>query len=337
MKTQIARYRRRTDRESKGSQTHRRQVVLNVHRYVRSTIRTVTLAVILLSIAEIAPAQDPVLEVRVMDTTAESGSQNVSISIYMKNFADTVAGFALWLQLDRADLMSLHLEVDTVNTLISGWEYVESRYGSSEPHNLRIVGLADFPGPPITPSIAPQNGPLPLVRIRADIANILDTTTDRTVQMVFALAIKNFAFSDPYGQVIGTVRDSVPNTAYYACQAWEGNTCLEWELVEGPLEPFDSMFVYWDYFSYYDWDRVLVHDGSLTVTGGYVCADLNNDFFPADISDLVFLVDYMFLGGPPPLPLQAADCDGNGQIDISDLVYLVEFMFIDGPRPVCGA
>ena len=317
--------------------THRRQAVLNVRKSWQSVVKIIALAVAFLSIAGIAPAQDPVLEVRVMDTTAESGSQSVSIPIYMKNFADTVAGFALWLQLDRADLMSFHLEVDTVNTLISGWEYVESRYGSSEPHNLRIVGLANWPAPPVTPSIAPQSGPLPLVRIRADIANILDTTTDRTVQMAFNLMLENFTFSDPNGQVIGTVRDSVLDTAYYACRQWEGNTCLEWELVEGPLEPFDSMFVYWDYFSYYDWDRILVHNGSLTVTGGYVCADLDDNSFPADISDLVFLVDYMFLGGPPPSPLQAADCDGDGQIDISDLVYLVEFMFLDGPAPVCGA
>ncbi len=311
--------------------------MLNVRRPRRSAIRIIALAAAFLSIAGIAPAQDPLLEVRMMDTTAESGSQSVSIPIYMKNFADTVAGFALWLQLDRADLMSFHVEVDTVNTLISGWEYIESRHVSSEPHNLRIVGLANWPAPPNTPGIAPQNGPLPLVRMRADIANILDTTTDRTVRMIFNLTLENFAFSDPYGQVIGTVRDSVLDTAYYACQAWAGNTCLEWELVEGPQEPFDSMFAYWDYSSYYDWDRVLVHNGSLTVTDGYVCADMNNDSFPADISDLVFLVDYMFVGGPPPSPLQAADCNGDGQIDISDLVYLVEFMFIDGPRPVCGA
>ncbi len=311
--------------------------MLNVHTSLRLTIRIVTLAVVFLSIAGIAPAQSPVLQVRVMDTTAESGSQSVSIPIYMKNFADTVAGFELWLQMDRADLMSFHLEVDTVNTLISGWEYVTSRYGSSEPHSLRIIGLANLPGPPVTPSIAPQTGPLPLVRIRADIANILDTTTDRTVQMVFALAIENFAFSDPHGQVIGTVRDSVLDTAYYACQAWVGTTCLEWKYVEGPPEPYDSLLAYWDYYSYYDWDRVFVDHGSLTVTGGYVCADLTGDAYPGDISDLVFLVDYMFLGGPTPSPPQAADCDGNGQIDISDLVYLVDYMFLDGPLPVCGA
>ena len=62
-----------------------------------------------------------------------------------------------------------------------------------------------------------------------------------------------------------------------------------------------------------------------------------------DISDLVYLVDYMFTGGaPPPCPMSAnidASCCANGveeslsDIDISDLVYLVDYMFTGGPPP----
>ena len=61
-----------------------------------------------------------------------------------------------------------------------------------------------------------------------------------------------------------------------------------------------------------------------------------------DISDLVYLVDYMFTGGPAPpcWPEANVDCsdDGNGvegpeDIDISDLVYLVDYMFNQGPTP----
>jgi hypothetical protein len=61
-----------------------------------------------------------------------------------------------------------------------------------------------------------------------------------------------------------------------------------------------------------------------------------------DISDLVYLVDYMFTGGPAPVCWEEAnvDCsdDGNGvddaaDIDISDLVYMVDYMFNQGPTP----
>ena len=52
-----------------------------------------------------------------------------------------------------------------------------------------------------------------------------------------------------------------------------------------------------------------------------------------DISDLVYLVDYMFTGGPPPPVFEEADVDGNGVLDISDLVYMIDFMFNGGPPP----
>ena len=53
-----------------------------------------------------------------------------------------------------------------------------------------------------------------------------------------------------------------------------------------------------------------------------------------DISDLVYLVDYMFIGGAPPPCFEEADIDGSSGIDISDLVYLVDYMFNGGPPPV---
>jgi len=56
---------------------------------------------------------------------------------------------------------------------------------------------------------------------------------------------------------------------------------------------------------------------------------------PIDIADLVYLVDYMFNGGPAPLCWDEGDVDGSGTppIDISDLVYLVDYMFTGGPPP----
>ncbi len=53
-----------------------------------------------------------------------------------------------------------------------------------------------------------------------------------------------------------------------------------------------------------------------------------------DISDLVYLVDYMFNQGPAPVCLEEADIDATGGIDISDLVYLVDYMFTGGPAPL---
>jgi hypothetical protein len=59
-----------------------------------------------------------------------------------------------------------------------------------------------------------------------------------------------------------------------------------------------------------------------------------NEF--VDISDLVYLVDWMFTGGPAPACDGEADLNGDDVIDIADLVYFVDYMFNDGPPPaVC--
>ncbi len=65
------------------------------------------------------------------------------------------------------------------------------------------------------------------------------------------------------------------------------------------------------------------------------CGDIDGSGEGPDISDLVFLVDYMFNAGPEPPIMWSADLDGSGGIDISDLVHLVDYMFTGGPPPVC--
>ncbi len=64
--------------------------------------------------------------------------------------------------------------------------------------------------------------------------------------------------------------------------------------------------------------------------------DIDLSFTEIDVADLIYLVDYMFTGGPAPPELNLADVDGSCTIDISDLVYLVDFMFTGGPPPVIG-
>lgn len=66
---------------------------------------------------------------------------------------------------------------------------------------------------------------------------------------------------------------------------------------------------------------------------GNVNSDANGD---VDLSDLIYLVNYLFLGGPGPQCMAAANVTGdNGcSVDLSDLIYLVNFLFLGGPVPV---
>ena len=62
----------------------------------------------------------------------------------------------------------------------------------------------------------------------------------------------------------------------------------------------------------------------------------NADGDPNDqinIGDLVYMVMYMFDGGPPPACMSEADFADDGLVDIQDLMTLVQYMFQGGPPP----
>lgn len=67
----------------------------------------------------------------------------------------------------------------------------------------------------------------------------------------------------------------------------------------------------------------------------YVCGDLNDDSNGPDVSDLSFLVDYLFRGGSAPVLPSATDMDGSGSTDVADVTYLVDYLFVGGPPPSC--
>ncbi|MFH1892995.1 MAG: dockerin type I repeat-containing protein [Candidatus Zixiibacteriota bacterium] len=53
-----------------------------------------------------------------------------------------------------------------------------------------------------------------------------------------------------------------------------------------------------------------------------------------DIDDVVYLIAYIFTGGPPPdKAVCCGDADGSGGVDIDDVVYLIAYIFTGGPAP----
>ena len=65
-----------------------------------------------------------------------------------------------------------------------------------------------------------------------------------------------------------------------------------------------------------------------------VCGDANADGY-ANVADAVYLISYIFRGGPPPASLWAADVNGDGFANVGDAVYLINYIFRGGPAPNC--
>ena len=66
-----------------------------------------------------------------------------------------------------------------------------------------------------------------------------------------------------------------------------------------------------------------------------LCGDANNSG-DISISDAVYIISFIFSGGPTPALPCLGDADGSGAITISDAVYLIGFIFGGGPTPHCA-
>jgi len=64
----------------------------------------------------------------------------------------------------------------------------------------------------------------------------------------------------------------------------------------------------------------------------HICGDVDASG-AVDIDDVVYLIAYIFAGGPAPAPLESGDADCSGGVDIDDAVYIIGYIFSGGPPP----
>ncbi len=66
--------------------------------------------------------------------------------------------------------------------------------------------------------------------------------------------------------------------------------------------------------------------------GSYKCGDCNSDNL-VNVSDVVFLINYLFKGGSEPYPSASADVNLDQKVTVSDVVYLINYLFKGGLEP----
>ena len=67
----------------------------------------------------------------------------------------------------------------------------------------------------------------------------------------------------------------------------------------------------------------------------YIPGDCNNDG-GVDVSDIVFLLNYLFNGTSPPDPLCIGDVNDDGKVNVTDVVYLINYLFAGTSAPQNG-
>ncbi len=272
------------------------------------------------------------LELFVGHETAVKAETGVEIPIYFNNYIDTIAGFQIWIQNSRPDLMEYNLTFDTTGCLTSGWSVGTNSLGGFN-QDILITATRDIQE---SNFIFPQSSDVPLLKIYVDTYDIPEFLYNETVELIIQYEfIDHFSFSDQYGNLVGMTYVHYEDTTWLECTAWAGEVCLNYQVIAGP--PADSFFVNLDSLFVVDTSIFFIGNGSLTVLGQepFLCGDVNADGI-YNISDITYLVAYLFTGGSPPILLESADCNGDGVIGISDLTCFIIHMFLGGPPPTCG-
>jgi hypothetical protein len=52
------------------------------------------------------------------------------------------------------------------------------------------------------------------------------------------------------------------------------------------------------------------------------------------VSDVFYMINYLFAGGSTPPTALCADVNGDGKLDVADVFYLINYLFAGGPPPV---
>lgn len=284
-------------------------------------------------------AQFPVLEIWASDSSdgVASGQQDIVISVYMKNWQDTVAAFVVTLATDHPDVVEFQTGFpDAAGTLVSGWQYISTSPISEG--GLKITAVANMMNPPYQPGIGyPQTGEIPLIKVLANIGSIPDTMETNIINLSFLKNIADFQFSDQKGRSIGLGYDSTFDTVYYNCLQWTtgplgDSLCLDWEEVPGP--PADTVIVGYIYHDHYlDTTKVYIYDSQIVIKD---CLETTGD---ADYSgslnvlDIVYVINYLYKNGAAPY--YNADCNCDCVINLLDINCLISTLYNTGWPCTC--
>ncbi len=114
--------------------------------------------------------------------------------------------------------------------------------------------------------------------------------------------------SSAYGDTSYSFTDKPPDTYYYKVRAKDAED-------------------QWGAFSNID-QTVVVANPEI------ICGDADNNQL-VNILDVIYLIKWLYAGGPPPLYEESGDVNNSGLVDLFDLTAIVDYLYRDGPELTC--
>ncbi|MBK7142480.1 MAG: hypothetical protein IPH75_10405 [bacterium] len=304
---------------------------LCVNRIIRLTLALVCAVVLMLS----ANGQSWAAE-RIhlsLDTVGVSPGQTTYMRVWLTNPLDSIAGFQIWLQVDRPNIVTLGLNIDTSGTALSGWEYVETSSLGGQGYDLLLTGLRNDVSPPAQPAYPPHVNRNLLVKIPVTMPFNPDTLFEKFANVSVSLGLaERFSFADQNGNNLVATVAIISDTDCYRCDQWMGETCLSWTQVAVP--PCDSLRITVDTIGMLDTTLFSVDNSQAVLrncTSIILAGDIDLDGLPFSVGDYTELIRYV-AGDTNELPLAVnADINGDCRISWADVLIFTNYFTYGQP------
>jgi len=291
-----------------------------------------SLVVVPVLVTPSAASADPILNFVIENRQILPDDTLVTIGAYMNAREDSVAGFETILYMSNHDVLRFRQENPVSNdaAVTHDWEmFAWNDFGNPDGFIVKIVALYSLTGPqPEGPyPIPPGDQPQLIFTINATVVpDEPDTLCGYTGTVIIQDYETRFSYpcrtpENPYDDLIGFALTIEYDSTFENCVEWIGDSCVSWA---DTIVDVDSIYGP-------DWDLLNYVEGQYEFIP-YVGGDADGSG-SSDIDDVVFLINYIFVGGEAPDPFETGDADCSGGVDIDDVVYLIQFIFAGGPEP----
>jgi PKD repeat protein len=139
---------------------------------------------------------------------------------------------------------------------------------------------------------------------------------------------------DPYTGVITWFCDSIMLPPNVNPPEGEGYVTFS-------INPLDTLSIdqiieneAWIRFDYNEWLHAPEEGDAVfhTIVSPSICGDANDDG-TVNVSDAVWIINYVFVGGDPPSPIESGDANCDGTSNVSDAVWIINYVFVGGNVP----
>jgi len=265
----------------------------------------------LMSFLNVSLGQSDTTTILVSDTITYQGHIQTQVSVYIDNIDQNIEGFTLLFVIvpnDRAYFTTDHFEV-FIDTICSGQ------------------------GRPCHPDS--------IIRIDTTISRIVKIDASGSLTSNFSILKAHGEAGDtssPYCinlTVLGLAPNGEPLGPGFGLlfKLYLDVLCLSDTL------PLPDTLVYVNVYGTLAQGDTLIDEkrflpGRLIILGGVKYGDASGDN-SISVSDVIYIIGYLFKGGDPPDPWIEGDANGDGQISVADVIYLINYLFKGGPPPHC--